>query len=80
MNNSAHYFFSLLAPCPCPSVQAFNPKCGSCSEIIKGPYVSALDQSWHPEHFVCTHCKEPFGGNQFRKHDNKPVSPRPALG
>ena len=52
----------------------FNPRCGQCSEVIKGAYISALDQSWHPEHFVCAHCSEPFGGNQFRKHDNKPVS------
>lgn len=43
-----------------------------CNETIKGAYISALDQSWHPDHFVCTHCSEPFGGNQFRKHDNKP--------
>lgn len=50
----------------------FNPKCGQCAETIKGAYISALDQSWHPDHFVCTHCAEPFGGNQFRKHDNKP--------
>lgn len=45
---------------------------GACNEVIKGPYVSALDQSWHPEHFACTTCQSPFDGNQFRKHDNKP--------
>jgi len=50
----------------------FNPKCGSCNEVIKGPYISALDQSWHAEHFVCAHCNKPFEGNQFRKHGGKP--------
>jgi len=51
---------------------AFNPRCGHCGEVIKGQYISALDQSWHPEHFVCSECSSPFTGNQFRKHGNKP--------
>lgn len=51
---------------------AFNPRCGHCGEVIKGQYISALDQSWHPDHFVCTECASPFTGNQFRKHGNKP--------
>eukprot|EP00457_Paulinella_chromatophora_P005719 gb/GEZN01005736.1/.p1 GENE.gb/GEZN01005736.1/~~gb/GEZN01005736.1/.p1 ORF type:complete len:524 (-),score=104.11 gb/GEZN01005736.1/:76-1647(-) len=50
----------------------FNPKCGRCSEIIKGQYISALGQSWHPDHFICTDCGKPFQGNQFHKHENKP--------
>lgn len=51
---------------------AFNPRCGHCGEVIKGQYISALDQSWHPDHFVCSECSSPFTGNQFRKHGNKP--------
>jgi len=51
---------------------AFNPRCGHCGEVIKGQYISALDQSWHPDHFVCFECSSPFTGNQFRKHGNKP--------
>jgi paxillin len=51
---------------------AFNPRCGHCTEVIKGQYISALDQSWHPHHFVCSECAQPFTGNQFRKHNNKP--------
>jgi len=50
----------------------FNPKCGQCNEIIKGQYIQALDQAWHPEHFVCSDCGNPFPGNQFRKHGTKP--------
>jgi len=51
---------------------AFNPRCGKCEQVIKGQYVSALGQTWHPEHFTCTICSEPFVGNQFHKRDNKP--------
>jgi len=50
----------------------FNPRCGHCNEIIKGQYISALGQSWHPDHFVCTECGKPFEGNQFHKHNDKP--------
>jgi len=50
----------------------FNPKCGHCGEVIKGQYISALNQSWHPDHFVCTECGQPFEGNQFHKHNDKP--------
>jgi len=51
---------------------AFSPKCGYCQEIIKGQYITALDQSWHPDHFLCIECGKPFEGSQFRRHDNKP--------
>lgn len=27
--------------------------------------IHALGQSWHPEHFVCTHCKEELGSSPF---------------
>jgi len=50
----------------------FNPRCGHCGEVIKGQYISALNQSWHPDHFVCTECGQPFEGNQFHKHNDKP--------
>jgi len=50
----------------------FNPRCGHCNEVIKGQYISALGQSWHPDHFVCTECGQPFEGNQFHKHNDKP--------
>jgi len=54
----------------------FNPRCGHCNEIIKGQYISALGQSWHPDHFVCTECGQPFEGNQFHKHNDKPYCER----
>jgi len=51
---------------------SFNPRCGHCNEIIKGEYITALNKSWHPDHFVCAVCSKPFEGSQFRKHDDKP--------
>lgn len=39
---------------------------------ITGPFIQALNQSWHPDHFVCTECGAPFEGSSFYKHDEKP--------
>jgi len=58
--------------CETDYYNSFNPKCGQCGEIIKGQYIQALDQAWHPDHFVCSECAKPFPGNQFRKHNTKP--------
>lgn len=58
--------------CEADYYKQFNPKCGHCDEIIKGQYITALEQSWHVDHFVCTTCSQPFQGNEFRKHENKP--------
>lgn len=34
--------------------------------------VTALDQTWHPEHFVCASCGRPFGDSGFHERDGKP--------
>ena len=34
--------------------------------------VTALDQTWHPEHFVCASCGRSFGENGFHERDGKP--------
>jgi hypothetical protein len=51
---------------------AFNHTCGNCEQVIKGQYISALDQAWHADCFVCAECQQPFTGNQFRKHNSRP--------
>lgn len=51
---------------------SFAPKCGKCLESIVGPYVNAMDLAWHPEHFVCAECDEPFENGVFRRHEGKP--------
>jgi len=46
--------------------------CASCHKPIVGRSITALGRVWHPEHFVCTVCHEPFSGSNFFEHDNKP--------
>eukprot|EP01133_Synstelium_polycarpum_P004360 gene4360-5092_t len=52
------------------SVKATGPPCGHCGEMIIGVSTNALGKSYHPEHFVCTYCHQPFKGS-FIEHDNK---------
>lgn len=46
--------------------------CARCKKRIQGAYITALGQTWHPEHFVCTTCKKPFAGSRFYERDGKP--------
>uniref|UniRef100_A0A8D2C9X2 LIM zinc-binding domain-containing protein n=1 Tax=Sus scrofa TaxID=9823 RepID=A0A8D2C9X2_PIG len=39
--------------------------CASCQKPIAGKMIHALGQAWHPEHFVCAHCKEEIGSSPF---------------
>ena len=36
-------------------------RCAQCDGAILDQCVSALDKTWHPEHFVCASCSNPFG-------------------
>jgi len=42
-----------------------------CGKQIQGQYVSALGKTWHPEHFVCQHCKKQLMGGVFAENDSK---------
>jgi len=46
--------------------------CAHCQKPIIGRSVTALGKVWHPEHFMCFTCKEPFSGSSFYEHLNKP--------
>lgn len=48
------------------------PLCGQCGQPVTGQCVTALEQSWHPEHFICTKCCKPFDNQQFFELDGKP--------
>lgn len=50
----------------------YSPRCAKCNEICTGPYVTAMDRTWHPEHFVCTECTAQFEGDKFRSYDDLP--------
>lgn len=53
--------------------ERYSPLCGGCGErITAGGYVSALGQSWHPDHLVCAACKQPFKSARFIAKANKP--------
>lgn len=43
--------------------------CAHCQKPIVGRSVTALGKVWHPEHFICFTCKEPFGGSTFYEHE-----------
>uniref|UniRef100_A0A8K9XGA9 PDZ and LIM domain protein 7 n=1 Tax=Oncorhynchus mykiss TaxID=8022 RepID=A0A8K9XGA9_ONCMY len=40
-----------------PEDSGRTPLCGACNKIIRGRYLVALGQSWHPEEFQCSQCK-----------------------
>ncbi|KAK0147541.1 Leupaxin [Merluccius polli] len=54
----------------------FSPRCGYCKGPIMQKILTALDQSWHPEHFFCTHCGSLFGSEGFLEKDGKPYCNR----
>ncbi|XP_045078972.1 paxillin-like isoform X2 [Coregonus clupeaformis] len=46
--------------------------CGACNKPIVGQVVTAMGRTWHPEHFVCTHCQEEIGSRNFFERDGAP--------
>lgn len=52
--------------------QLFCPRCAYCKGSIVQNILTALDQTWHPDHFFCTHCGAQFGPDGFLEKDGKP--------
>ncbi|TRY60566.1 hypothetical protein DNTS_026977 [Danionella cerebrum] len=50
--------------------------CGACSKPIVGQVVTAMGRTWHPEHFVCTHCQEEIGSRNFFEREGQPYCER----
>nr|XP_023696493.1 proline-rich protein 36-like isoform X1 [Paramormyrops kingsleyae] len=50
--------------------------CGACSKPIAGQVVTAMGRTWHPEHFVCTHCQEEIGSRNFFEREGQPYCER----
>ncbi|KAM9660477.1 leupaxin isoform 2-T2 [Trichechus inunguis] len=61
-----------LAYCPKDYHQLFSPRCAYCAAPILDKVLTAMDQTWHPEHFFCSHCGEVFGAEGFHEKDKKP--------
>lgn len=54
----------------------FSPRCGYCKGPITQNILTAMDQTWHPEHFFCNHCGDVFGPEGYMEKDGKPYCPR----
>ncbi|XP_068004561.1 leupaxin isoform X2 [Melanerpes formicivorus] len=52
--------------------QAFAPRCAYCAGPIREKVLTALGQTWHPEHFFCAHCGKVFGDEGFHEQNKKP--------
>uniref|UniRef100_A0A8C7YQU2 Leupaxin n=1 Tax=Oryzias sinensis TaxID=183150 RepID=A0A8C7YQU2_9TELE len=52
--------------------EMFSPRCAYCKGPIMQNILTALDETWHPDHFFCTHCGELFGPDGFLEKDGKP--------
>ncbi|XP_067915977.1 leupaxin-like [Heterodontus francisci] len=50
----------------------FSPRCAYCSGPIQDKILTALDKTWHPEHFFCAHCGDIFGNDGYHEKDGKP--------
>lgn len=54
----------------------FAPTCFKCKSTIMGECSHALDKSFHPECFVCVHCKVKLGSGTFHMEDGQPYCPK----
>ncbi|XP_051965252.1 leupaxin-like [Xyrauchen texanus] len=54
----------------------FSPHCAYCQGPITQNILTAMDQTWHPEHFFCSHCGDMFGTDGFMERDRKPYCSR----
>uniref|UniRef100_H2ZMC5 LIM zinc-binding domain-containing protein n=1 Tax=Ciona savignyi TaxID=51511 RepID=H2ZMC5_CIOSA len=50
----------------------FSPTCAYCVQPVLGQCVTALNKTWHPEHFFCAMCSNFFGDEGFHEYEGKP--------
>ncbi|CAH0718804.1 unnamed protein product, partial [Brenthis ino] len=50
----------------------FSPRCAYCNGPILDKCVTALEKTWHTEHFFCAQCGQQFGEEGFHERDGKP--------
>ncbi|KAK7793119.1 hypothetical protein R5R35_006514 [Gryllus longicercus] len=50
----------------------FSPRCAYCNGPILDKCVTALEKTWHTEHFFCAQCGKQFGEEGFHEKDGKP--------
>ncbi|XP_041455447.1 paxillin-like isoform X2 [Lytechinus variegatus] len=49
----------------------FAPKCAYCNGPIKDRCVTAMDKTWHPDHFFCAQCGKTFGDSGFHEKNGR---------
>ncbi|XP_060786915.1 leupaxin [Neoarius graeffei] len=54
----------------------YSPRCAYCQSPILQKILTAMDRTWHPEHFFCSQCGERFGTEGFMERDGKPYCPK----
>ncbi|XP_062053862.1 leupaxin isoform X2 [Lepus europaeus] len=72
IGSSPFFERSGLAYCPKDYHHLFSPRCAYCAAPILDKVLTAMNQTWHPEHFFCSHCGEVFGTEGFHEKDKKP--------
>ncbi|KAF9177906.1 hypothetical protein BGZ51_008168 [Haplosporangium sp. Z 767] len=50
----------------------FSPKCGHCNTAIENECLTALGKSWHPGHFFCRECGNPFDEDGYMVYEDFP--------
>ncbi|CAG0897898.1 unnamed protein product [Darwinula stevensoni] len=50
----------------------FSPRCAYCNGPILDKCITALEKTWHPEHFFCVKCGKTFGDDGFHEKDDEP--------
>ena len=51
-------------------------QCSGLLCVVLLQVIMALGGLWHPEHFMCIHCKDPLGTQNFFERDNQPYCER----
>ncbi|XP_024830975.1 leupaxin isoform X3 [Bos indicus] len=80
IGSSPFFERSGLAYCAEDYHHLFSPRCAYCAAPILDKVLTAMNQTWHPEHFFCAHCGEVFGEEGFHEKDKKPYCRKDFLG
>jgi paxillin len=70
-NNASYYEKNGKPYCSSCAYDFHAAKCRACNQAIRGNVINALG-TWHPEHFVCQSCHQPFHGGAFYEVDGLP--------
>lgn len=46
--------------------------CAACSKPIHGKLLTAMNRTWHPEHFVCAICEQELANQAFYELEGRP--------